>query len=44
MALTTDITGVPKYSILSIIPLFVIGLIVFLMLPKDVSRVTAKVG
>ena len=44
MALTTDITGVPRYSILSIIPLFIIGLIIFLTLPKDVSRVKVKVG
>ncbi len=44
MALTTDITGEPRYSILSIIPLFIIGLIIFLMLPKDVSRVKVKVG
>jgi MFS transporter, UMF1 family len=38
MALTTDITGVARYSILSIIPLFIIGLIVFLMLPKHATR------
>lgn len=35
MALTTTITGDARYSILSIIPLFIIGFIVFLMLPKD---------
>lgn len=35
MAFTTTMTGVPKYSILSIIPLFIIGLVVFLLLPKD---------
>jgi len=35
MALTTDITGNAKLSILAIIPLFILGLIVFLMLPKD---------
>jgi UMF1 family MFS transporter len=35
MALTTDITGQAKYSILAIIPLFVAGLLVFLKLPKD---------
>ena len=35
MALTTTLTGVAKYSILSIIPLFIIGLLVFLLLPKD---------
>ncbi len=44
IAFTTDITGVPQYGILSIIPLFVIGLIVFLILPKDATRVTVKVG
>ena len=38
MALTTTITGVAQYSILSIIPLFVIGLFVFLTLPKDVGE------
>lgn len=35
MALTTDITGQGRYSILAIIPLFIIGLIVFFMLPND---------
>ena len=35
MALTTDITGHAKYSILAIIPLFVAGFLVFLKLPKD---------
>ncbi|ATP39880.1 MFS transporter [Solibacillus sp. R5-41] len=35
MAFTTTMTGVAKYSILSIIPLFIIGLLVFLLLPKD---------
>ena len=35
MALTTDITGQAKYSILAIIPLFVAGFLVFLKLPKD---------
>lgn len=44
MALTTDITNVPRYSILSIIPLFVLGLIVFLMLPKEATRIEIKVG
>ena len=37
MALTTTLTGVAKYSILSIIPLFILGLLVFLMLPKDAT-------
>lgn len=35
MAATTRITGDARYSILSIAPLFIIGLIVFLTLPKD---------
>jgi len=37
MALTTTITGVARYSILSITPLFVLGLIVFLFLPNEVK-------
>ncbi|MCH7321447.1 MFS transporter [Solibacillus sp. MA9] len=37
MALTTTLTGAAKYSILSIIPLFILGLLVFLMLPKDAT-------
>lgn len=44
MALTTTITGVARYSILSIIPLFVIGLIVFLMLPKETTYNTKVIG
>ena len=43
MALTTTITGDARYSILSIIPLFIIGLIVFLMLPKDAHEQTKLV-
>jgi len=35
MAATTDLTGNGRYSILAIIPLFIIGLIVFLRLPND---------
>jgi UMF1 family MFS transporter len=35
MSLTTTLTGNAKFSIFSIIPLFVGGLIVFLTLPKD---------
>lgn len=35
MSLTTTVTGDARYSILSIIPLFIIGLIVFLLLPKE---------
>lgn len=39
MALTTDITGNAQYSIFSIIPLFIGGLLVFLKLPKDEGRI-----
>lgn len=39
MALTTDITGNAQYSIFSIIPLFIGGLLVFLKLPKDEVRI-----
>lgn len=35
MALTTTITGNGRYSILSIIPLFILGLLVFIKLPND---------
>lgn len=35
MALTTTLTGDAKYSILSIIPLFVAGFIVFINVPKE---------
>ena len=35
MALTTTLTGNARYSILSIIPLFIAGLIVFNKLPKE---------
>jgi len=35
MALTTSLTGSAQYSILAIIPLFIIGLTVFMTLPKD---------
>lgn len=41
MALTTTLTGEPKYSILSIIPLFIIGLAIFLTLPKETTRPVA---
>jgi len=34
MALVATITGVTRYSILAIIPLFILGLIVFLFLPE----------
>jgi len=35
MAFTTTITGVAKYSIFALIPLFVAGFFVFISLPKD---------
>ncbi len=35
MALTTTITGNGRYSILAIIPLFILGLLVFMKLPND---------
>lgn len=35
MALTTTLTGNAKLSILSIIPLFIIGLVIFLTIPKE---------
>lgn len=42
MALTTDITGNAKLSILAIIPLFIAGLAVFLMLPRDSALVQTE--
>ncbi|HOO26954.1 MAG TPA: MFS transporter [Lachnospiraceae bacterium] len=39
MALTTNMTGNARYSILSIIPLFIIGFFVFLTLPKSAAAV-----
>ncbi len=35
MAFTTTVTGNARYSILSIVPLFVIGLFVFATLPSE---------
>lgn len=35
MALTTTLSGNPRYSILAIIPLFIIGFLVFLILPQE---------
>ncbi|NTU89839.1 MAG: MFS transporter, partial [Actinobacteria bacterium] len=35
MALTATLTGNPNLSILAIIPLFIVGLVVFLTLPKE---------
>lgn len=37
MSLTSDITGNTRYSILAIAPLFIIGLIIFLLLPNEVD-------
>jgi len=37
MSLTTTITGMARYSILSIAPLFVLGLIVFMFLPSELK-------
>lgn len=39
MALTTDISGDARYSILSIIPLFIIGFLIFLKLPDDSNKI-----
>ncbi len=41
MALTSDLTGNPRFSILALIPLFIIGFFVFISLPKEVSKVRA---
>lgn len=41
MSLTTDLTGNARYSIISIIPLFIIGLIIFISLPTDEGKVEA---
>lgn len=38
MSLTTTITGNARFSILGIIPLFIIGFIVFITLPKEISN------
>lgn len=38
MALVTDLTGNPRYSILGILPLFIAGLILFLQLPNEPKR------
>lgn len=43
MAATTTITGVARYSILSITPLFVLGLIIFLTLPSEVKIIPDSV-
>lgn len=37
MSLTTTITGMARYSILSIAPLFIIGLLIFSFLPSELS-------
>lgn len=38
MALTTTFTGVAKFSILAIVPLFIAGFFVFITLPKEQSE------
>lgn len=35
MSLIATITGMPRFSILGIIPLFIIGVVIFIRLPKD---------
>lgn len=40
MSLTTTLTGSAKLSILAIIPLFIIGFCIFILLPKDKNRNT----
>jgi len=35
MSLTTAITGNARWSILGIIPLYLIGLVIFMTLPKE---------
>lgn len=42
MALTTTLTGNAKFSILAIIPLFILGLLVFITLPKQPELHEAK--
>ena len=44
MAFTTTLTGEARYSILAVLPLFVIGLIIFLKLPKDPHYTTKTTG
>lgn len=43
MSLVTDITGVARYSILGIIPLFILGFLVLLAVPKDTEKVSVYV-
>lgn len=38
MSLTSTLTGNPKLSILAIIPLFILGFIVFITLPKELNH------
>lgn len=38
MAFITDVTGNARYSMLGIIPLFVLGLLIFTMLPDDAGK------
>lgn len=43
MALTTTLTGSARLSILSIIPLFIVGLLIFLTIPKDQLSTTETI-
>lgn len=44
MSLTTTLVGDAKFSILSIIPLFILGLLIFLVLPKEKGALTNATG
>jgi UMF1 family MFS transporter len=44
MSLTTTITGKARWSILGIIPLFIIGFIIFATLPKEQKRSSESMG
>ena len=38
MALTAALAGEARYSILSIIPLFIVGFLVIILLPRDKDK------
>lgn len=44
MSLTTTLVGDAKFSILSIIPLFILGLLIFIVLPKEKRAVSEETG
>lgn len=44
MSLTTTITGNARWSILGIIPLFIIGFLIFIVLPKEQKRSSEIMG